>query len=207
MLRHPLARLLAVAVIPALIVYVVVLTLAVAAGIEPLLAIRDLMQTARKEEPIVVGMISNLGIVLWAAAAAISLFASCSGLVGQRSWRKLLLVGGLFSTILCLDDFFLLHDRHVIVHEGAYYLLYAVFAAVILVYFRKLVLQADGLAFLAAALLLGLSVFSDRFQDSLPGGYDTVQLFEEGFKFIGIACWLAFWWQASLRGATLDSNE
>ncbi len=205
MLSHPLARLLAVAVIPALIVYVVVLTLAVAAGIEPGLVIRDLMQTC--DHPIGVGMISNLGILLWAAAVGISLFASFSGLVRQRSWRQLLLVGGLFSTILCLDDFFLLHDRHVIVHEGSYYLLYAVFAAVILVCFRKLVLQADGLAFLAAAAFLGLSVLSDRFQGSLPGGYATVQLFEEGFKFIGIACWLAFWWQASLRGATLDSND
>ena len=65
MLSHPLARLLAVAVIPALIVYVVVLTLAVAAGIEPGLVIRDLMQTC--DHPIGVGMISNLGILLWAS--------------------------------------------------------------------------------------------------------------------------------------------
>lgn len=35
MLSHPVARLLAFAVVPALIVYVVVLALAVAAGIEP----------------------------------------------------------------------------------------------------------------------------------------------------------------------------
>ena len=205
MLSHPLARLLAVAVIPALIVYVVVLTLAVAAGIEPGLVIRDLMQTC--DHPIGVGMISNLGILLWAAAVGISLFASFSGLVRQRSWRQLLLVGGLFSTILCLDDFFLLHDRHVLGHQGSYYILYAVLALFILVRFRKLIPQADGLAFLAAALFLGLSVLSDRFQESLPVDYATVQLFEEGFKFIGIACWLAFWWQASLRGATLDSNE
>ena len=205
MLSHPLARLLAVAVIPALIVYVVVLTLAVAAGIEPGLVIRDLMQTC--DHPIGVGMISNLGILLWAAAVGISLFASFSGLVRQRSWRQLLLVGGLFSTILCLDDFFLLHDRHVLGHQGSYYILYAVLALFILVRFRKLILQADGLAFLAAALFLGLSVLSDIFQESLPVDYATVQLFEEGFKFIGISCWLAFWWQASLRGATLDSND
>ncbi len=148
-----------------------------------------------------------MGILLWAAAVGISLFASFSGLVRQRSWRQLLLVGGLFSTILCLDDFFLLHDRHVLGHQGSYYILYAVLALFILVRFRKLIPQADGLAFLAAALFLGLSVLSDRFQESLPVDYATVQLFEEGFKFIGIACWLAFWWQASLRGATLDSNE
>ena len=63
------------------------------------------------------------------------------------------------------------------------------------------------MVFLAAALLLGLSVLSDRFQESLPIDYATVQLFEEGFKFVGIACWLAFWWQASLRGAKLGASD
>ena len=204
MLNHPLARLLAFAVVPALIVYIVVLALSVAAGIEPHLVLRDLMQTCN--HPIGVGMLSNLGILLW-AAAAISFFASFSGLVRQRSLRLLLLVGGILSTLLCLDDLFLLHDRHVLGHEGSYYILYAVLVLFILVRFRKLILQADGLAFLAAALFLGLSVLSDIFQESLPVDYATVQLFEEGFKFIGIACWLAFWWQASLRGATLNSND
>ena len=60
------------------------------------------------------------------------------------------------------------------------------------------------MAFLAATLLLGLSIVSDKVQDLLPIGYATVQLFEEGFKFVGIACWLAFWCQASLRGAKLQ---
>lgn len=189
---------------PALIVYIVVLALSFAAGIEPHLVLRDLMQTCN--HPIGVGMLSNLGILLW-AAAAISFFASFSGLVRQRSLRLLLLVGGILSTLLCLDDLFLLHDRHVLGHEGSYYILYAVLVLFILVRFRKLILQADGLAFLAAALFLGLSVLSDIFQESLPVDYATVQLFEEGFKFIGIACWLAFWWQASLRGATLNSND
>ena len=205
MLNHPLARLLAFAVVPAVIVYIVVLALSVAAGIEPHLVLRDLMQTCN--HPIGVGMLSNLGILLWAAAAAISFFASFSGLVRQRSLRLLLLVGGILSTLLCLDDLFLLHDRHVLGHEGSYYILYAVLVLFILVRFRKLILQADGLAFLAAALFLGLSVLSDIFQESFPVDYATVQLFEEGFKFIGIACWLAFWWQASLRGATLNSND
>ena len=63
------------------------------------------------------------------------------------------------------------------------------------------------MAFLAVTLLLGLSIVSDKVQDLLPIGYATVQLFEEGFKFVGIACWLAFWWQASLRGAKLRASD
>ena len=63
------------------------------------------------------------------------------------------------------------------------------------------------MAFLASALLLGLSIVSDKVQDLLPIGYATVQLFEEGFKFVGIACWLAFWWQASLRAAKVEPSD
>ena len=68
-------------------------------------------------------------------------------------------------------------------------------------------IQADVVAFLVAALLLGLSIVSDMVQDLLPIDYATVQLFEEGFKFVGIACWLAFWWQAALRGAKLQPSD
>ena len=203
MLRNPFTRLLVVAIFPALIVYIVVLSLSAAAGIQPGKVLTDLMQTC--DFPVAVGMLSNFGFLLWAAAAAISLFVSLSGLAIKRDWCQLLLVGGIFSTILCLDDLFLLHDRHI--GPDFLYTSYAILALFILLRFRKLVIQADGVAFLAAAMLLGLSIVSDKVQDLLPIGYATVQLFEEGFKFVGIACWLAFWWQASLRGATLQAND
>lgn len=33
----------------------------------------------------------------------------------------------------------------------------------------------------------------DAFQAVFPASYETVQLFEEGAKCLGIAVWLAFW--------------
>ena len=206
MLHRRLARLLAVAVVPASLVYLLVLFVAAAAGIEPGLVLSDLMQTC--DEPIGVGMISNLGILLWAAAAAIGLFASMSGLILQKKWRQLLRLGGIFSAILCLDDFFLLHDRHI--SPDVLYLCYAVFTVIVLVYFRQLILQVDGVAFLAAAIFLGSAVLIDQFQplqEQSPNLYATVQLFEEGFKFIGIACWLTFWSQAARYGLKLQNLE
>ena len=58
-----------------------------------------------------------------------------------------------------------------------------------------------GDTFLLAVMLLGASVFTDAlqgvFQQIFPFPYETVyqtvQVFEEGFKFLGIAAWLAFW--------------
>ena len=41
--------------------------------------------------------------------------------------------------------------------------------------------------------LLGASVITDALQGVFPFSYETVQVLEEGFKFLGIAGWLAFW--------------
>ena len=45
--------------------------------------------------------------------------------------------------------------------------------------------------------LLGASIGIDQFQHDLPFKYETVQLVEEGAKFLGIATWVLYWWQAS----------
>ena len=47
--------------------------------------------------------------------------------------------------------------------------------------------------FLVSVVLLGLSVLTDALQGLWPNSYETVQIFEEGFKFLGIAAWLSFW--------------
>ena len=57
-------------------------------------------------------MISNIGILLWGAASSICLFTTFSESI-NRELSKLLLLGGLFSGLLCIDDFFLLHDRYI----------------------------------------------------------------------------------------------
>jgi len=203
MLHRRLARLLVIAVIPALIVYVGVLVISAFAGIKPILVLRDLMQTC--EQPMAVGMISNFGYLLWTSAAAICFFVSFSGFVTKRVWRQMLILGGAFSSVLCIDDLFLLHDRHV--GQEFIYITYAVMALIILVRFRHLIAEVNVVSFLAAVVLLGLSVFTDKFQRSIPFDYSTVQLFEEGFKFIGVACWLTFWAQASRYAAKLQASQ
>ena len=107
--RENLPRLIKIALIPALIVYLTVLGLCKLIGIQQVLVLRDLLQTC--DYPIGVGMVSNIGILLWTTAASISLFAALSGLVRNKNFREFLLLGGSFSSFLCLDDFFLLHDR------------------------------------------------------------------------------------------------
>ena len=200
MTQRPWLRLAAFALIPALVVYVLALALSGAAGIGTVLVIRDLAQTC--DTALGIGLISNLGYLLWAAAAAIALFAGFARIHGVRGReRQLLLSGGAFSALLCLDDMFLLHDRYI--GSSFLYALYAVFALSILLRFREDVLRLAGPTFLLAVALLGVSIVLDVFQGVLPIGYDSLQLVEEGSKFLGIAIWLAFWCLASARAGKL----
>jgi hypothetical protein len=197
----PLSRLLTHALLPALLVYSAALLLSRAGGItDPELVIRDLAQTCGY--PLGVGLLSNLGYLLWMATAAICLFvALAGGPEASGRLRPLLLSGGLFSLLLCLDDMFLLHDRYI----GAtfLYLLYAVFAVLILVRFRSQVLEIGGALFVIPVALLGGSILLDKLQNVLPFSYNEVQL---GLKFLGIAGWLFFWWQAAARAAKLRTS-
>jgi hypothetical protein len=139
--QRPLLRVLLVAVLPALVVYVLALVLSAAAGIRTQLVIRDLAQSC--DTALGVGFLSNVGYLLWISAAAIALFGALSGVVDVRGRvRQLLLCGGGFSLLLCLDDMFLLHDRYI--GSSFLYSLYATFALSILFRFRAQVQALGG---------------------------------------------------------------
>ena len=59
--------------------------------------------------------------------------------------------------------------------------------------FRAPLRRFGGDTFLVSVALLGLSVLTDALQGLWPNSYETVQIFEEGFKFLGIAALLSFW--------------
>ena len=183
--------------IPALLVYVASLSLSGLAGIKGQLVLRDLAQTCGT--PAGVGLLSNLGYLLWLAAGAVALFTAYSGQPGVRGkQRELLACGGWVSFILCIDDMFLLHDRYV--GQTFLYVMYMVFAALIATLYRRQLMASRGELFLLAVALLGASIGIDQFQPSevdQPLAYKTYQLIEEGAKFLGIATWVLYWWQAS----------
>ena len=183
-------------IIAPIIIYLSIIGLTNAIGIGTILVIRDLAQTC--EAPIWIGLISNLGILMWAASASISLFSSLSGLIEKREKSNLLFIGGILTCILCLDDFFLLHDRYI--GPDLLYATYSIIGIYILIKFRKLILEIDLIPFISSIFFLGLSIICDKFiQDIFPQNYLSINMLEECFKFIGIACWLNFWCKASIK--------
>jgi len=180
--------------VPSIFVYFITIGLSSFYEINPLLVVRDLAQTCGY--PIGVGMVSNIGILLWASSAAITLFVSTSKFA-EKEVSKLLLMGGIFSAVLCVDDFFLLHDRYL----GPDFLniTYLSMTIFMLIKFWKVLLKIGLSPLIISLFFLGLSVFFDSIvQQFYSNRYDLIQLYEELFKFLGIACWLNFWCHASL---------
>ena len=177
------------ALVPAAIVYAVALVWSVSEGIDAKDVVRDLAQSCNA--PLGEGFLSSVGYLLWMSAAAISLFAASTRQIqGSVLNRQFAFCGGGFSLWLCLDDMFLMHDRYL--GEAFLYVTYIIFTGLLLFRFRGPLRRFGGEIFLASVLLLGLSVLTDALQ-GFWSSYETAQIFEEGFKFLGIAAWLSFW--------------
>ena len=161
-MKKNLLNLFYISILPSIIVYLITIGISNLYKIKPILVIRDLAQTCGY--PIGVGMISNFGILLWGSSAAISLFVSISKLA-ERKISKLLLMGGIFSTILCLDDFFLLHDRYI--GPDFLYVSYISMTILMSIKFWKVILRIGPLPILISLFFLSLSIFSDSILQQL----------------------------------------
>ena len=182
-----------ISILPSAILYLAILYVSNSYNIKLSLVVRDLAQTCGY--PIGVGMISNIGILFWGAAASICFFTTFSENINIES-SKLLLLGGVFSGLLCIDDLFLLHDRYV--GPDFLNLTYVAISILLLIRFQRILKKIGLFNLIISILFLGLSVFFDGvIQQIFNQSYEVTQLIEEGFKFLGITCWLNFWCKAS----------
>ena len=137
------------------------------------------------------GFLSNIGIWLWVSSAAICFFtAITSDSILNRNYKELIILTGLLSITLAIDDFFLIHDRYI--NQKICYLAYAILVGFILICHFRQIIEIEGFAFLVAGSFLALSIITDLIQLYIPLQYNHTQLLEEGFKFIGAATWLYF---------------
>ncbi|MEE9368599.1 MAG: hypothetical protein V3V05_07005 [Pontiella sp.] len=176
-------------VIPAGIFYCIAILALKLAGFTTIQILRDTAQ--QTEVSSFLGFLSNIGVWLWVSSAAICFYSAFSSSVTLTYPRKeLLLLTGTLSLILAVDDFFMIHDRYV--NERICYLFYAVCGGLLLLRHYKTILEIDSIAFLLAGSLLAMSILTDLVQDHIPIMYVITQIFEEGFKFLGVATWLYF---------------
>lgn len=189
-----LIAVLKLAILPAVVFYTISLIILRSSGFETMEIIRDTAQIT--EHSSFLGFLSNIGIWLWISSVAICFFAVASrrGELGKNH-KQLLVLSGLLSLTLAVDDFFMIHDRYV--NQYICYLFYIIFAGLLLVKHYGAILKIDVLTFLLMGFFLMASIGTDTIQRFLPFEYSNTQIFEEGFKFLGAATWLYFNYKAA----------
>ncbi len=160
------------------------------------------------------GLFSQVSNLLWGATAAICLFSAT--LIGKQNVKQndrtflFLLLSGLLSIQLLLDDLLQLHEKFSRVLYGnqaaisgadqsfsemVIYVVYAVLFFLFVFAFRKLLLSSKPLFLLLAATFFGLSTIIDMTPESLFGHH----LLEESFKLLGIVSWFTYFFRVCLQ--------
>lgn len=194
------------ATIPSLFFFAIAFYILRGQGFDAMQILRDPAQQSGSSS--FLGFLSNIGIWLWVSAAAISFYGAKTLELSRVSrHRELLVLLGVFSTILAVDDFFMIHDRYV--DQRLCYALYVTVAGLLFLRHHESIVRIHGFAFLLAVGLLGASVANDIFQGHLQYylgvSYEDTQVFEEAFKFLGAATWLYFAFAAaSFKAPTSD---
>ncbi len=149
------------------------------------------------------GAFTNLGILLWWAAATVSAFTYFllhrlfHTEVYAESAKAFFLYMALFTALLTLDDLFMLHEEVFPVHLGVPELaVYAAYGALTagLIHFVHFLVRTDFLVLMLALGFFAFSMLIDegmlRFLLRIPGRLDL--LIEDTMKMLGIVCWLVF---------------
>ena len=185
-----------------------VMILSAATGVDLSDLTRDVV--AVTDTHLYVGALSTTGLMLWAATAGICLLgaANLSSLPQHRGAAWFLLWAGLLTTLLGLDDAFLLHERVFPTHLGlpqkGVYLTYISMILGFLLFFFQRILRTDYVLLGMSLFFMALSVGMDEF---IP--YSRFETFvEDSCKFAGIVFWLTYfgWTSNKLVRNTLQAS-
>jgi hypothetical protein len=182
-----------IAILTAVIFLVATFEYSIYKNIEPSNLTRDTATIL--QGPAYTGALSNLGIILWSATAAIMLFSSVhlyQNTVQRRSALMTFLFG-ILTAMLCFDDTYQFHEKAfsgiIYVPEELIYLFYLVCIITIATVCRVAVVTTPYIIGLAAMTFFGISILIDEL--NLPSGRHDAFV-EDSFKFVGIILWSVY---------------
>jgi hypothetical protein len=142
------------------------------------------------------GALSNIGILLWCATAAVSLFTTA--VIWEHAEPRqvqFLLVFSCLTLVLLFDDLFMLHEYLAPVYLGLreryIMLIYAAAVSGLLMAFRRVILTSGYGLFGMALAFFAISVGVDRVHYS-QDAWSWLFLAEDGAKFLGIVGWSGY---------------
>lgn len=141
------------------------------------------------------GLLSNLGAILWAATVTLCLFTwARARAFGASSLAWFYLASAAVTLTWLVDDLLLLHEA---TNEYYVYVLYVVLLLIYLVHFRRYLLTRDPSLLVFALLAFSLSVIVDVRLVAVPESWR--HLLEDGPKFLGISVWCLLFSRACWR--------
>ncbi len=150
------------------------------------------------ELPIYAGILSQIGLFLWSATAAICLYSLT--FINDKAHKSFIIASVCITIFLGIDDAFMFHEDllpSLGIHQKVVFLGYGMLMIFYLFRYYKLILTTDFILFTLALGWFGLSMFIDNFiRDVSP--YIT-KLAEDGTKFIGITTWLFYFTRTCKR--------
>ncbi len=140
------------------------------------------------------GFVSQLGIFIWSAAATVCLF--CVSVLSfdenQKKLKLFLLISGLLTLMLGLDDALMLHEsvfpRLLGIPQDIVIDTYVVFMLLYLFRFHRVILETEYSLMAIALVFFFISVLLDEVK---PAGINPYFM-EDGAKLIGLLSWLAY---------------
>lgn len=149
---------------------------------------------AKTGAPFYLGFFSNVGILIWSAALTVCFYAASRLVKGVRRLdREFLVVSGLITLLMTLDDLFQVHEyvfpHYLSISENMVYLTYMNIYMIYFIRYRNQLLNSDFVALGLAFFFLGLSTVIDLLP--LPLEKDT--FLEDAMKLLGAVSWLVYY--------------
>lgn len=162
--------------------------------------------------PAYTGLISNIGLLIWCVALTTCFLSSA--IIKQKSnspeMHKFLFYSGCLSSLLLLDDLFLLHERffqtYFHIPEKITFGIYGIFLIYCLIRFRKIIWKTEFTFLVLAIVFFGVSLLIDIFVENYLNitGDPNFSLLEEGSKLLGIFSWCNYLVKVSFNKITSD---
>jgi hypothetical protein len=196
-------KLLLLIYVPILLLFVVIAVVSrLTPGLEMAYFTRDI--TAIADIPFYAGLVSQVGVILWSATAAVCLFTTLMLRLQKRnlSAQRFLFQAGILTALLLLDDVFLFHDsvftEYLHIRQRYVFLLYLVLILGFLLLNLQVILEREYWILGVAFLLFGASLFIDNvhlyklepFKALITKSRSTI--LEDAPKLAGIATWLLY---------------
>ncbi len=144
--------------------------------------------------PFYSGYFSQLGNIIWFFAAGITFFTYR---ISHKKFKKFLLFSTVFSVLLGIDDFFLIHDGFfpaIGLNENWMYIIYAVFTAYYFIAFNVTILITPFVFLVLDFGFFAISILNDLIK--IPGLNPFI--LEDGSKMAGILSWGVYFYKSSI---------